>query len=212
MSMNLPEPFAGAVPNAVYPTAGQGLVLGPDGKIPTSILQPWMTGDYKVSAIATDHADPGGGMWLLCDSTAIDTKYGGLITLIGANRPDARGRTLVMKGTNASVNSLLANEGAPVGNRRPYHRTSNTLGTSHTLTLPNHVHNITYGNGGFNLGNPGGTDQGLGTSATYGTSNPTSNPAINGSVSLTGSIGTNNANDPLDTAAFLVPGNLFIHT
>lgn len=144
----------------------------------------WTTGDYKVSAQAADHADPGGGQWLLCDGTAIDAAYAALIALVGATRPDARGRTLVMKGTNAAVSTLLANDGVAVANRRPQHR--------HTP----HSHTVT---GQFL--NP------------Y-QSAPGDTLLRNSSSQTTSSVdgGSGNANDSLDAPAFIVPGNLFIHT
>lgn len=163
----------------------------------------WNTGDYKVSAQAADHAD-GSGMWLLCDGTAVPSQWTNLIATVGANRPDARGRALVMLGTNASVNALLANEGAAVANRRPHHRHSHSL----AISGGSHTHNITYVNGGTNLGNPGGSDQPFVTTATYATQAAT-HTHPNGEFS--GTIGSSGS-DPLDAPAFIVPGSLFIHT
>lgn len=174
----------------VYDTSPTGLGISPAYLAPgasasatsTSSSQ-WTTGDYKVSALAADHNDPGGGSWLLCDGTAIAAGFTGLIATVGANRPDARGRALVMQGTNAAVSSLLANDGVAVANRRPQHR--------HTP----HSHNENNGGaltgGNFaNANTPGG---GVGTTATSD-----------------GGSGT--ATDSLDAPAFIVPGNLFIHT
>lgn len=173
------------IPNAAQPTPGQGLVLDLNGKLPASVLpSAWVTGDYKVSAAAADHADPGGGQWLLCDGTAIAAAYTGLIGVVGANRPDARGRSLVMKGTNAAVNALLASDGVAVASRRPQHR--------HTA----HTHSYAGLDGAtgalFGAGSIPGTPDTLTTGSTDG--------------------GSGVATDALDAPAFIVPGNLFIHT
>lgn len=173
------------IPNAALPTGGLGIVLDLDGKLPASVLpSAWSAGDYKVSAQAADHADAGGGRWLLCDGSAIAAVYATLIALIGANRPDARGRTLVMKGTNAAVNALLASDGVAVANRRPQHR--------HTP----HTHSYAGLDGAtgalFGAGSIPGTPDTLTTGSTDG--------------------GSGVATDSLDAPAFIVPGNLFIHT
>lgn len=114
----------------------------------------------------------------------------------GATLPDFQARMFAAKGTHADVSTLLNNDGVAVANRRPKHRHTHTL----AISGGSHAHNITYGNGGFNLGNPGGTDQGLGTSATYATAAAT-HTHPNGEFS--GTIG-NSVNDPLDADAYIV--------
>lgn len=177
----------------VYDTSPTGLGISPAYLAPgasasatsTSASQ-WTTGDYKMSALAADHDDPGGGSWLLCDGSAIAAGYTGLIATIGANRPDARGRTLVMLGTNASVSSLLANDGQPVANRRSYHRTS--------LTAPTQPRSD---------GGPAGATSVVSLNGSR----------IDGGAIVSGmAVGSGNANDALDTPSFIVPGSLFIHT
>jgi microcystin-dependent protein len=118
--------------------------------------------------------------------------------------PDGRSRSLVMAAASghADVATLAGNDGTTLANRRPKHRHS----TSHTLTLPDHVHgdqdgnpalvqsgdagmssaNVTTGGGGYRLGNSG---------------NPTTHPAITGSVTV-GAGGS----DPLDATPYLVFG------
>lgn len=70
--------------------------------------------------------------WLLCNGSSISTStYPDLFNAIGYtyggsggnfNLPEVRGRTLVMKGTNGSIDALGDNEGESViGNRRPQH-------------------------------------------------------------------------------------------
>jgi microcystin-dependent protein len=116
------------------------------------------------------------------------------------NVPDTRGRVDVgyaASGGHADVSTIGNNDGIAATFRRPKHRTTNAL------TLPNHVHqtSITYFdvNTSVNAGPSFGSNGSNGANTqTYNSGNPTSLPAIGGSV------GTNNANDTLDTPAYLV--------
>jgi microcystin-dependent protein len=116
----------------------------------------------------------------------------------------------------------------------PNHIHSHTLtlpthAHSHSLTLPNHIHSMPFVTGGS-----GTTPQISGTgntgSVSGNTNNPTTNPTIDGSVgnnsaspAIDGAIGNPTTNPaiggtagpggtlPIDTPAYLVVGNLFIH-
>lgn len=146
----------------------------------------WQTGDYKISAQTATHDDPSGGKWLLCDGSAIDATYSNLIALVGANTPDAQGRGLWMKGTNAAVDVIGDNDGvATVANRRPQHRHTPH---SHTVVAQTFV-------------------AGPSTVLQLNTNVSTQNYATS---SVDG--GSGNANDSLDAPTFVVPGNLFVHS
>lgn len=136
------------------------------------------TGDYKISAQTVDHADPTGGMWLLCDGTAISGTYTALIAMVGANTPDARGRDLVMKGTHVDVDAIGDSDGLAVGSRRPKHK-----------------HSLKMSNGGAGGG-------------TY----PSNNSQDGSTPTITSSVGPQTGAEPTDSPAYIVPGNLFIHT
>jgi hypothetical protein len=168
----------------------------------------WGTGDYKVSAKSADHADPTGGSWLLCDSSAIDSAFTDLIALVGGSRPDARGRMLVMQGTNADVSTLLANDGQAVANRRPKHRTSNGLTASTSISPNPHAHTATVRQG---TGSTGAMNFSFNDPSTVGSLSVDAT-SLSAATTMGGSVGTNNGNDALDTPSFIVPGNLFIHT
>ena len=72
--------------------------------------------------------------WILCDGAEIpaDTDYDALRTLIGANKPDLRGRALIGAGQGSGLSNRLL---------------GSTLGTqTHTLTwqeIPDHGHDVT---------------------------------------------------------------------
>lgn len=118
------------------------------------------------------------------------------------NIPDSRGRVDVSyaaSGGHTDVSTIGANEGIAATFRRPKHRTTNSL------TLPNHGHSVSpSSNRVYDLSNALiNTSVGMSGSAdsqasSLSVGNPTSNPAISGTV------GTGNANDPLDSAAYLV--------
>jgi len=135
--------------------------------------------------------------WMLCDGTAISrTTYATLYAVIGTaygvgdgsttfNLPDMRGRMPVGKGTHVDVDTLGDNEGvATVGNRRPKHRTS--------LTDPGHTHTYTAPTG-LTAAPAGSGSQP--TTATGGTSTSSNTTGI--------TVGSGNANDPLDSSPFL---------
>lgn len=165
--------------------------------------------------------------WLLCDGSAVSrTTYATLFTAIGTNYgvgngtttfniPDVQGRVPVGKGSHADVNTLGNNDGVALANRRPKHNHPNglTLPThahSHALTLPNHAHTLPV------ISAPvGGTDSNLldgytGTPFSLNTGNPTTSPAITGSVgnnstspAIDGTIGPAGTN-PIDSPAYQV--------
>lgn len=157
--------------------------------------------------------------YLMCDGSAVSrSTFSDLFNALGGgsspwglgdgsttfNLPDLRGRVAVGMGTNPSVNALNQNDTQPVANRRPHHRTSNAL----SITDPGHTHNLGddrgaeslyIGNSGSNSGSTTIDDsQAKSTNGiAYALSHTTN-------ISLGGSIGTNNANDALDTPSFVV--------
>jgi len=153
--------------------------------------------------------------WLFCDGSTVDgtnSTYTALWNAIGTTYggtgqasfkiPDLQGRIPVCKGTNASVSTLNNNDGQTAANRRPHHRTSNSL------VAPNHTHST--GISAAYAGTGGLT--GFSGASQYltewdGSHSFESNPPNTGGPSnttLTGSIGTNNANDALDTPSYIV--------
>lgn len=144
----------------------------PLGAAPSS---PWMTGDTKVSMQAASHADPAGGQWLLADGSAIPAQYTALIALAGANLPDAKGRGLVMLGTNADVNAISKSDGAALADRSPKHK---------------HKY---------------GSQAGAFASGPYGSPYETGGAAVAYDTSPRTAV-------MVDTPAFVVVGNLFVHT
>jgi microcystin-dependent protein len=134
-------------------------------------------------------------------------------------------------GGHPDVGTLGNNEGTALASRRPRHPHTNGLSAGNNLTLPNHGHAISdsghahltrmFQNPGADPSgysapvglpspNQGSTEFTTGSpfqgenSATTGISvgNPTSNPAINGSVSLSGTIGA--AGTANDAPAYIV--------
>jgi microcystin-dependent protein len=162
--------------------------------------------------------------WLLCDGSAVSRSlyaelFGVCGTLYGAgdgsttfNVPDLRGRVpagFAASGGHTDVSTLGLNEGTALASRRPKHPHTNGLSASHTLTLPNHIHNGTTdrsdvlyrGAASTYQGDSGGTIMDA-AQLSITTGNPTSNPSINGSVSLSGTIGA--AGTANDAPAYLV--------
>lgn len=142
--------------------------------------------------------------YLAEDGSAISrTTYAALFANVGTifgsgdgsttfNLPDSRGRVDVghaASGGHADVSTIGANDGVAAVNRRPKHRTSDSISVS--LTYSGNVSSgqatsSTDGSTGrFVVSGNGGSTVGLG-------------------VSRSGSVGTNNGNDPLDTPAYLV--------
>jgi microcystin-dependent protein len=145
-------------------------------------------------------APPSG--YLLCDGSAVSrATYSDLFGVLGVafgsgdgsttfNLPDMRGRMPVgfaASGGHADVSTIGNNDGSAAANRRPKHRT--------TITDPGHFHTL-----GF-------YDQ-IGTSNLNPSSGGNSSPQTftrNTDTKTTGiTAGTGVANDPLDTAAYLV--------
>lgn len=154
---------------------------------------PWVTGDTKISSQPATHVDPLGGTWYLADGSAIPGGETGLIAQLGANFPDARGRSLVMKGTHVDVDAIGDNDGIALANRRPKHNT--------TLSDPGHIHNIT---SVFDQTSGGGSLQrGL-------TGDPGTNQTQSASTGITAQAA--GASGGADQPAFIVPGNLFYHS
>jgi hypothetical protein len=111
---------------------------------------------------------------------------------------------MVYLGTNASVSSLNLNDGQAVANRRPQHRTTNSL----SIADGGHFH------GEQATGGSGGTSGIANTPSQANTSTPVSQitQTATSNVSIAGSIGTNNANDALDTPSYIVGGIRLIKT
>jgi hypothetical protein len=139
-------------------------------------------------------------------------------------KPDTRGRDEIGLGTHGDVSAIGVNEGLGVNSRTPKHNSTNTLALpnhvhtvvesphAHTITDPQHSHMVPVGNAGgltdFGMngntqvyGGPtlpastGITINGASTGISVG--NPTSNPALGGSV---GPGGTR----PNDSGAYIV--------
>lgn len=142
-------------------------------------------GDTKVSMQAASHTDPTGGQWLLADGSAIPAQYTALIALCGANLPDAKGRTLVMLGTHADVNAIGKNDGVGLTARRPRHKHT-ASGSFPTV-------------GGTNAAPISRVaDQPRDSLVTYQT--------------VTVTVGPQTGSEPTDSEAYVVAGNLFVHT
>jgi microcystin-dependent protein len=138
------------------------------------------------------------------------------------NLPDSRGRMDVghaASGGHADVSTIANSDGIVAANRRPKHQTTSSLSGSFTgsggntgLVSNDHTHGFALfvsGTGGGSPNIPAGDNSGTpaadGIAQTGGISANHSHaftPA--GSVSLGGSIGTNNANDAADAPAYLV--------
>jgi hypothetical protein len=133
---------------------------------------------------------------------ALATHLGGIAT------PDTRGRVTVAQGTHADVSAIGSNDGVAVGSRRPKHSHTNGLtlpNHGHGITDPGHVHNIVNDDSGGpmtnsqykNAGQPiftGSAMESAVTGITVG--NPTSNPAISGTIGL--------ATAPVDGPGYIV--------
>lgn len=165
--------------------------------------QRWTVGDYKISAQGASHGALGGGKfsWLLCDASEIPSVQTELIAFLnglapvrpfgtgGAGRPllpDPRGRSLVMQGTHADVDTIGDSDGLALASRTQRHR--------HTVNDPGHTHGIS---GIANLG-ASGADR-----------------AINAGGGATGSNTTGISVGPtgvggMDAPSHLVVGRLFI--
>lgn len=164
---------------------------------------PWLTGDTKVSAQPSTHADPLGGTWYLADGSAIPSAETGLIAQLGTNFPDARGRAVVIKGTHVDVDAIGDNDGVTLGSRRPKH---NTTPPTLTLTDPGHRHNI-------RVSGSGSSEQrvvasGENSPATYTEPIEYATTGITASLSGGGVGGV----AALDQPAYVVVGNLFYHS
>jgi microcystin-dependent protein len=131
------------------------------------------------------------------------------------NVPDVRGRVIAGYSPtgHADITVMGATEGNAVGNRRVKHSHTNQLSASPSgLTLPNHGHAISINNhdiwiqdaGDVGAGGqmtwvlgpttPGGSSETRHGTEAFGhggasVGNPTSNPAIGGSITLSGAIG-----------------------
>lgn len=182
---------------AADPTAGKGLALDETGRIPSSLGgSQFTTGDYKISAQTASHADSTGGTWYLCDGSA--TVGAGLIALVGATLPDARGRNLTMKGTHVDVDAIGDSDGAAIANRRQKHNT--------TITDPGHSHSLT----AFQAVNP--TALTGGTGYTGGDRSDVIHGGGVGSNTTGITAAAAGGSGIADSPSFVVPGSLFIHS
>jgi microcystin-dependent protein len=155
--------------------------------------------------------------WLICDGSAISRlTYASLFGIIGThygagdgsttfNLPDLRGRVaagFAVSGGHPDVSTLGANDGQATSNRRPKHRTTNNL----VISDPGHAHNLNYyTSGGATWGVPVNNN---GTGPNWANVSGTSVQASGTGVSVAGSIGTNTANDALDTPSYLVVNHI----
>jgi len=159
------------------------------------------TGDYKVSAQPATHSDAT-GTWYLCDGTALPAGETALIALIGANTPDAPGRSLVMKGTHADVNNIGDSEGLAVADRRPKHNTAIVVGS---ISTQGSSRSDQDGSGP----GPGGNAFGSGNSLARADNTLGDFSGFRAlSVTATAAGGSGGS----DQGAYIVPGNLFVHS
>lgn len=199
------------LPSGVNPFAG---TLSASGQV-TNVTNP----AGSILAYGGPAAPTG---YVLCDGSVYDgtsTTYAALWAAIGAtyggvqaafNVPDLRGRVIAGLGTHGDVNALGDNDGVALANRSPAHNSTNSLtlpNHAHAVTDPGHNHdyNLTGGAGsqprtagagvftrtasganGFNYDNTTGITVG----------NPTTNPAIGGSIGPGGTL-------PIDRPAYL---------
>lgn len=137
--------------------------------------------------------------WLICDGSAVArTTYADLFGVIGTlygsgdgsstfNLPDLRGRVPVgyaASGGHPDVSTIGGNEGQATAYRRPKHRTTNSLSVQPT--------------GETRITSGGTFGHVIGMGRTDGTDQDTVN------FTLSGSIGTNNGNDAVDTPSYIV--------
>jgi len=160
--------------------------------------------------------------YLFCDGSAVSrTTYAALFAAIGSgygagdgsttfNLPDLQGRIPVGLGTNAAVNALNKNDGQAAANRRPQHRTTDAKTVSAgtlAVTDSGHTHGIPSNYistaGGSNI-RVDQADAGPNFATNSGTASAAAALSVSGAPALGGSIGTNNANDALDTPSFVV--------
>jgi microcystin-dependent protein len=164
--------------------------------------------------------------WLLCDGTAVSrTLYSNLFNVIAVgfgpgdgtntfNIPDLRGRVPVgfaAAGGHTDVAVLGNNDGVAAANRRPKHRTTDNITVTSSLGIsdPGHSHNLNEQSGGNNappyhiIAGSGSTTVPTPTAGDI-VANTTGISLSGSQASRSGSIGTNNANDALDTPAYLV--------
>lgn len=167
--------------------------------------------------------------YVLCDGTSYlraDGVHDALFAAIGVNYgaadgthfnvPDLQGRMPVGKGTNASVNTLNINDGQAAANRRPHHRTTNSLGAS-TFSgttgndSPDHAHSTNVWTAGSGAGSANlamGNDQAApvsdGAAASSGASARHTHSFSGSTSAPAGSIGTNNGADAIDVPSFIV--------
>jgi hypothetical protein len=183
--------------------AGDSVFLETTGALPTGL-----TADTTYYVIATGltannfelSATPGGAAINTSGSqsgthTLFFSPYG-VANASTLNLPDTRGRMGVgyaPSGGHADTASMAGNDGGAVANRRSRHRTTNTLtGTfSGTTSGPNQ-----------NIAESGGTGALGGGASLNATPTATHTHTYSGSVTFSGSIGTNVGADPLDTPSY----------
>ena len=135
--------------------------------------------------------------WVIYDGSSLPGStgiYADLYAHLGNSLtlPNTRGRMPVGLGTHVDVSTIGNNEGiATDANRRPKHQTSSSLG----LNDPGHAHFYYQPAAGGAISNINGTNPGA-VGSTTGSSTT--------GITLTGAVGTNNANDALDTSPYLV--------
>lgn len=200
--MYLRRDNTGATTGLYTKTSGSTIAIGwepvgtTDAVAPTGVIQ----------AFGGETAPTG---WLLCDGAAHSrTVYSDLFEILGVrfgsgdgsttfNLPDYRGRVAVgyaASGGHPDVSTLGNDDGQASANRRPKHRTTNSLGIANTMAISGNLRARESINSGSSDFASGGFD-----------TNPIN---LQGSVSITGSIGTNNGNDALDTPSYIVVNHI----
>jgi microcystin-dependent protein len=158
--------------------------------------------------------------FLLCDGSAVSrTTYAALYAAIGVtwgggdgintfNLPDTRARVLVGLNSGGPNHAALGgNDGTPIGTRRVLHSHTVSLtlpAHGHSVNDPGHNHGLNNGPFGGNAGVPGAVGSGnhdgdwtsvIAAATGISVGNPTSAPAIPGSVGVPG---------PIDGPAYIV--------
>lgn len=124
--------------------------------------------------------------------------------------PDPLGRAIVVKGTNANVDTLTDNDGKAVANRAGgKHDTANNLtaGSAPSLTNANKIESVTLNQAPTSFVTGGGAN-GLNTTTTVTTTN--GNVGISAGGAPGGSIGANVANLPFDDISYCVANLLVV--
>jgi microcystin-dependent protein len=130
--------------------------------------------------------------WLLCNGDAINGSYTSLISIVGANTPDLKGRFAL--GDNSTL-TLLATGGSTTiaTTNLPAHSHANTATASTTVTITDPEHNHSGSTGSTDLSHSHGLPDARQTSSTSHTHTGTNTYAAGGSATGIDNLTTDNA-------------------